>query len=72
VEPSSAAAWAGLLADRAAGSRVEERDTVVILLTGTGFKDVKAAEALVTLPRPCRVDLDSALRLLRDTYGMKA
>ena len=72
VEPSSAAAWAGLLADREAGSRIEARDTVVVLLTGTGFKDMKAAEALVTLPRPCRADLESALRLLRDVYGMKA
>ena len=47
VEPSSAAAWAGILKDRAnldAGARV------VVLLTGTGFKDTAAAEKLVSMP----------------------
>ncbi len=69
VEPSSAAAWAGFLRDRGG---VDPRLSVVVLLTGTGFKDVKAAEDLVQMPSPCRADLDSALGLLSDTYGMKA
>jgi threonine synthase len=66
VEPSSAAAWAGFLADggnRAAGA------TVVVLLTGTGFKDVKAAERLVALPEPCDASLGPALALLERAYG---
>ena len=68
VEPSSAAAWAGFLRDR---DLVNARSSVVVLLTGTGFKDLKAAEHLVTMPAPCAADLESALRLLADTYGMK-
>jgi threonine synthase len=66
VEPSSAAAWAGFLADRA---DVDRHSTVVVLLTGTGFKDVKAAERLVTLPEPCEARLESALHLLDREYG---
>jgi threonine synthase len=66
VEPSSAAAWAGFLSDR---TNVDSRATVVVLLTGTGFKDVNAAENLVTLPAPCEARLDSALELLVREYG---
>ncbi len=68
VEPSSAAAWAGFLSDR---ERVDARSSVVVLLTGAGFKDMKAAEALVSLPPPCMPDLESALRLLRDFHGAR-
>jgi threonine synthase len=68
VEPSSAAAWAGFLKDR---DGVAERDTVVVLLTGTGFKDTAAAERLVRMPDPCAPDLKSALKLLSNAYGVK-
>jgi threonine synthase len=68
VEPSSAAAWAGFLADRA---DVDPRSTVVVLLTGTGFKDVKAAERLVEMPEPCEPRLDEALGLLDRAYGLR-
>jgi threonine synthase len=66
VEPSSAAAWAGFLADR---QRVDSRATVVVLLTGTGFKDVIAAERLVALPEPCEASLGPALALLERVHG---
>jgi threonine synthase len=68
VEPSSAVAWAGLLADR---DNLDPRSSVVVLLTGTGFKDLKAAESLVSMPAPCAPDLESALRLLSDSYGIR-
>jgi threonine synthase len=67
VEPSSAAAWAGLLADRA---NVDPGSTIVVLLTGTGFKDVKAAEARAAMPAPCAPALDAALELLEREYGL--
>jgi threonine synthase len=67
VEPSSAAAWAGFLKDR---PNVDPRSRVVVLLTGTGFKDTAAAERLVSVPQPCEPDLDSAARLLSDRYGI--
>ncbi len=69
VEPSSAAAWAGLLKDRA---NLEPGARVVVLLTGTGFKDTAAAEKLVSMPAPCAPDLQSAARLLSDEYGIRA
>ncbi len=67
VEPSSAAAWAGFLKDRGA---LDRGATVVVLLTGTGFKDTGAAEKLVRMPPPCAADLDGAARLLADAYGV--
>ena len=69
VEPSSAAAWAGLLKDR---PNLEPGARVVVLLTGTGFKDTAAAEKLVSMPAPCAPDLQSAARLLADEYGVRA
>lgn len=65
VEPSSAAAWAGFLKDR---DNVPRGARVAVLLTGTGFKDVKAAEGLVRMPEPCRPALDAAVELLRKAY----
>jgi threonine synthase len=61
VEPSSAAAWAGFLKDR---ENTDPSATVVVLLTGTGFKDTRAAEGLVSLPEPCDPSLDAAVELL--------
>jgi threonine synthase len=69
VEPSSAAAWAGFLKDRGG---VDPKATVVVLLTGTGFKDTGSAEKLVSLPAPCSPDLGSAVRLLADAYGARS
>ena len=69
VEPSSAAAWAGLLKDR---TNLQPGSRVVVLLTGTGFKDTAAAEKLVSMPAPCALDLQSAARLLADEYGIRS
>ena len=66
VEPSSAAAWAGFRRDSAG---VDPASTVVVLLTGTGFKDTGAAEKLVSLPDPCRPDLGHSIELLERVYG---
>ena len=68
VEPSSAAAWAGFLKDR---HQVDPGSRVVVLLTGTGFKDAGAAEKLVSLPAACEANLEAATRLLADAYGLR-
>jgi threonine synthase len=68
VEPSSAVAWAGFLRDR---KNVDPAARIVVLLTGTGFKDTAAAEKLVSLPAPCPPDLESAAALLADVYGVR-
>jgi threonine synthase len=67
VEPSSAAALAGFMKDR---TNLDPGARVVVLLTGTGFKDTSAVEKLVTMPEPCTADLDSAARLLHDRYSL--
>ena len=69
VEPSSAAAWAGFLKDR---PNLDPAATVVVLLTGTGFKDTAAAEKLVSLPQACPPDLGHARELLEKVYGETA
>jgi len=69
VEPSSATAWAGFMKDR---GTLDPGATVVVLLTGTGFKDTAAAEKLVSMPGACAPDLHSAARLLADVYGIRA
>ncbi len=69
AEPSSAAAWAGFLKDR---GNLDPRARVVVLLTGTGFKDTASAEKLVRMPEPCAADLGSAARLLAEAYGIHA
>jgi threonine synthase len=68
VEPSSAAAWAGFLKDR---ENVDPGASVVVLLTGTGFKDIAAAERLAAMPSACPARLEEALRFLADVYGMR-
>ncbi len=55
VEPSSAAAWAGFLKDR---ENLDPDTRVVVLLTGTGFKDLAAAERLVTVPESVEPDIE--------------
>jgi threonine synthase len=69
VEPSSAAAWAGFLKDRA---NLDPGARIVVLLTGTGFKDAASAEKLVSMPAPCAPELQDAARLLFDEYGIRA
>ncbi len=49
VEPAAAAAYAGFLEDLQAG-RINWTDKVVILLTGIGFKDMKAVSEVVNIP----------------------
>ena len=62
VEPSSAAAWAGFLQDRAS---VDPNSSVVVLLTGTGFKDMGSVEDSVSIPPSLRPDLDEVSAFLK-------
>lgn len=61
VEPSSAAAWAGFLAD---GPNQDRDTTAVVLLTGTGFKDIDEAAGLVTIPPPCDAEIGAVMEYL--------
>lgn len=62
VEPAAAAAWAGFKKDAADG-RVSKDDNIVILLTGTGFKDMKAVEDAVAIPASVEPNIEAVAKL---------
>ncbi len=61
VEPSSAAALAGMRKDRKEG-RISGKETAVLLLTGTGHKDMKAVIDRISLPEPVECTLDEVMK----------
>jgi threonine synthase len=63
AEPAGAAALAGLLAARSE-RLVADNERVVLLITGSGLKDVAAAARAVRLPRPVPPDLASVAAAL--------
>jgi threonine synthase len=56
VEPAAAAAWAGFRRD---AERIPKDAEVVILLTGIGFKDMKAVTGSVKMPEPVDPNLQA-------------
>ncbi len=64
VEPAAAAAWAGFRRDAEGLPKDAE---VIVLLTGIGFKDMKAVTASVKLPEP----VDPNLRAVEVRLGKK-
>ena len=68
AEPAAAASLAGLLA--ALDEELVTRDErVVLLVTGTGLKDVAAASRRIRIPDAVPPDLESVERLLGETGG---
>lgn len=63
AEPAAAAALAGLFAALDEGL-VARDERVVLLVTGSGLKDVAAASRRVRLPDPVPPDLESVARLI--------
>jgi threonine synthase len=63
AEPAAAASLAGLLAARDRGL-VDRDERVVLLVTGTGLKDVDAAARTVHIPSPIPPRLDAVAPLL--------
>ncbi|MEE8147788.1 MAG: hypothetical protein V3T24_09305, partial [Longimicrobiales bacterium] len=63
AEPAGAAALAGLHAALAEGL-VGREERVVLLVTGTGLKDVPAASRAVERPAPIRPELDAVAERL--------
>lgn len=54
VEPASAAAWAALLRDR---KNIAAGESVTVLLTGTGFKDMAVFNGRISLPEAISCDV---------------
>jgi threonine synthase len=63
VEPAAAAAYAGFLADLESG-KLKSSEKVLILLTGTGFKDMKAVAGSVSVPPPVEPTLEAVEKFL--------
>ncbi|MBN2460314.1 MAG: pyridoxal-phosphate dependent enzyme [Candidatus Cloacimonetes bacterium] len=59
-EPAAAAAYAGFLSYYQK-NRIEADSQNVILLTGSGLKDLQSVSSLVTLPEPVKPDLQSLI-----------
>ena len=67
-EPAAAAALAGLLAALDEGL-VARDERAVLLLTGTGLKDVASASRRVRIPEPVPPDLEAVERMLGTAGG---
>jgi threonine synthase len=55
-EPAAAAAFAGFTQD-VAKSRISDGERIVILITGTGLKDITAAQRKLVIPEPIIPDI---------------
>lgn len=64
AEPAAAATWAGFLKARRQGL-VGEEEEIVLLITGSGLKDVPAARQTVTAPAPISPNLDAFREALK-------
>jgi threonine synthase len=64
AEPAAAAAWAGLVEARAQ-SLIDPADPVLVLITGSGLKDVRAVMRAVGEPPVIEPRLSSLLDLLK-------
>ena len=67
VEPAAAAAWAGLKKAREEG-RISAKETAALLLTGSGLKDIAAAERAVNIPKALPANLDAIEERLENGY----
>lgn len=58
AEPAAAAALAGLIKS-ANDSKINFDETATVLITGTGLKDIDAAQQMIKVPMPISPNLDS-------------
>lgn len=56
AEPAAAAAYAGLIK---AQNRIDNNETVVVLITGTGLKDIPSAMKAVDIPKPIELSIEA-------------
>lgn len=58
AEPAAAAAYAGLIKGVQTG-KVSSSEVVIVMITGTGLKDIPAAMKAVSFPEPIEPDIDA-------------
>ena len=66
VEPAASTAWAGIKKARETG-RISSEQSAVILLTGTGLKDIASAEKATRLPAPVEPTLEAIISRLSES-----
>jgi threonine synthase len=66
AEPAAAAALAGLETALEEGV-VDRAERVVMMITGSGLKDVASAQSAVTMPEPVESSIEAAVALLEQT-----
>jgi len=64
TEPASAAAFAGFL-DHKKRNLIPKASTNVVLLTGSGLKDLNAVQSLFEIPQPVKPDIDAVEMFLK-------
>ncbi len=62
IEPAAAAAWAAFKKDTKE-NKISKNDSIIILLTGTGFKDLAAVETTVTIPPSIEPTVEAVRKL---------
>ncbi len=65
AEPAASAAYAGLCALHQSG-KINEGSNNVVMLTGSGLKDLKSIQRLLRIPEPIDCSLDSLNRYMSD------
>ncbi len=66
AEPAAAAAWAACRADALAG-KLNPDEEIVVLLTGTGFKDMAAFDGVATIPLSVQPELTAVVESLGES-----
>ncbi len=63
-EPAAVAAFAGLLAYKKAG-KIEDKSRNVVLLTGSGLKDLKSVGKMLNIPKAIKPDIENLKNFLK-------
>ena len=64
TEPAAAAAYAGMLKYREAG-KIDDNSRNVVLLTGSGLKDIKTLSNILDIPKAIKPDIENLKTLLK-------
>jgi threonine synthase len=63
-EPAASAAFAGMLAYKKAG-KLEDKSKNVVLLTGSGLKDLKSVGKMLNIPKAIKPDIENLKNFLK-------
>ncbi len=64
AEPAAAASFAGLLKYNEL-NKIDENSKNVVLLTGSGLKDLNAVQSIINIPKPIKPSLDEVHKLIK-------